>query len=499
MDIYIPLEITENLDILNSKSGYYNDICYTSTSDFGTDISLKDRRVEYINNNKSVCQDDCDFDKYNNVNKQVKCSCKVKICPSSFKDIFIDKKKLYKNFVDIKNIANIDIIVCYKQLFTRKGISNNLGFFITLVIILFHLISFVTFYLKGYNYIIDNINLIKNNKQNLNILNENEKQFSPNNNNSNKIFDNNINDKDKDNKTKFNLGNFPPKKKKRKIKIINNNITNNFNNKNESNLINNSKKEQLIIQELSKERINKTINLESDKKEANKEYIDNEINDLPYDLAIKYDKRTYLIYYCSLLKTKHKLIFSFFNCNDYNSNIIKIDQFIISFVIYYTVNALFFEDDTMHKIYKSKGSFNLEYQIPIIIYSTLISVVLNTLLGMLALSNNAIINFKNNKKNDDIIKREQSLIFKLKIKFISYFILGFIFLLFFWYYLSVFSAIYKNTQIHLIKDTIISFCISLIYPLVIYLLPGIFRIPALSDDKVKRICMYKISKILQIL
>ena len=168
-------------------------------------------------------------------------------------------------------------------------------------------------------------------------------------------------------------------------------------------------------------------------------------------------------------------------------------------MIYYTVNALFFEDDTMHKIYKSKGSFNLEYQIPIIIYSTLISVVLNTLLGMLALSNNAIIDFKNNKKYDDIIKREKSLIFKLKIKFISYFILGFIFLLFFWYYLSVFSAIYKNTQIHLIKDTIISFCISLIYPLVIYLLPGIFRIPALSDDKVKRICMYKISKILQIL
>ena len=141
--------------------------------------------MEYINNNKSVCQDDCDFDKYNNVDKQVKCSCKVKICPSSFKDIFIDKNKLYKNFVDIKNIANIDIMVCYKQLFTRKGISNNLGFFITLVIILFHLISFVTFYLKGYNYIIDNINLIKNNKQNLNILNENEKQFSPNNNNSN--------------------------------------------------------------------------------------------------------------------------------------------------------------------------------------------------------------------------------------------------------------------------------------------------------------------------
>ena len=59
----------------------------------------------------------------------------------------------------------------------------------------------------------------------------------------------------------------------------------------------------------------------------------------------------------------------------------------------------------------------------------------------------------------------------------------------------MFGAIYKNTQYHLLKDTLISFGLSLIYPLGIYLLPGIFRIPALSN---KNKCLYKFSKILQI-
>ena len=51
--------ITENLDILNSKSGYYNDVCYITESDKGTDISLKDRRNNYVEKNITVCQDDC--------------------------------------------------------------------------------------------------------------------------------------------------------------------------------------------------------------------------------------------------------------------------------------------------------------------------------------------------------------------------------------------------------------------------------------------------------
>ena len=31
--LYIPVNINENIDVLNSSSGYYNDLCYTATTE----------------------------------------------------------------------------------------------------------------------------------------------------------------------------------------------------------------------------------------------------------------------------------------------------------------------------------------------------------------------------------------------------------------------------------------------------------------------------------
>ena len=63
----------------------------------------------------------------------------------------------------------------------------------------------------------------------------------------------------------------------------------------------------------------------------------------------------------------------------------------------------------------------------------------------------------------------------------------------------MFCVIYKNTQIHLIKDTLLSFSLSLIYPFGILLLPGCFRIPSLSNERNKRECLYNFSKIVQLI
>ena len=51
---------------------------------------------------------------------------------------------------------------------------------------------------------------------------------------------------------------------------------------------------------------------------------------------------------------------------------------------------------------------------------------------------------------------------------------------------------------HLLKDTLMSIGLSLILPFGIYLLPGILRIPSLSDKNKKRECLYNFSKILQL-
>ena len=258
-----------------------------------------------------------------------------------------------------------------------------------------------------------------------------------------------------------------------------------------NNFLKNSDKKDILDNQIKKKMIEKVKKI--------MEFDDGELNNLSYELALRYDKRTYCQYYISLVKTKHLLIFSFFNKNDYNSKIIKIDLFIIGFTIYYAVNALFFNENTIHKIYEDNGVFNFIYQFPQILYSSIISSILNIILKLLALTENQIIKFKQNKNKNDLNKRKSELNNIIHIKVILYFIIGFIFLIFFWYYLSMFCEIYSNSQIHLLKDTLISFGLSLLYPFIIYIFPGNCRIPSLSNKNKKRNYLYKISKLLQMI
>ena len=72
-------------------------------------------------------------------------------------------------------------------------------------------------------------------------------------------------------------------------------------------------------------------------------------------------------------------------------------------------------------------------------------------------------------------------------------------LIFCFFYISCFCGIYINTQIHLIKDSIISFSTSLLYPFGIYLLPAFFRMLALNPKNGKHELLYKFSKLLQLI
>jgi hypothetical protein len=220
-----------------------------------------------------------------------------------------------------------------------------------------------------------------------------------------------------------------------------------------------------------------------------------EFNSLDYQDAIKLDQRNFCQYYGSLLKYNHPLIFSFIPYNDYNSKIIRLFLFFFSFCIDLTINALFFTDEAMHKIHEDKGQFDFLFQIPQILYSSLISRFINALIRKLALSQDAIVGLKQERRISRTTKK--TLLRILKFKFILYFILSFVIIIFILYYITCFCGIYVNTQIHLIKDSLISLAISLLLPFVLFLIPGIFRITALRSEKPNRNIMYKFSSILE--
>ena len=243
----------------------------------------------------------------------------------------------------------------------------------------------------------------------------------------------------------------------------------------------------------------KKINEELKLKNEFIDLTDYEINLLEYKDALYIDKRTYSQYYISLLKTRHMIFFTFFSYHDYNSQIIKLSFFFFSITLFFTVNALFFNESALHRIKEDGGSFNIVYQLPQIVYSSLISLVINAIVKSLCLTEKNIIQIKIIETKEDIKKESKSILKCISKKIICYFILTFILLIFFWYYLACFCAVYKNTQLHLFKDVLISYGLSMLYPFLIYLLPGIFRIIALRTQKKDKEIIYKFSKLLQIL
>ena len=550
IEIIYPSEIDENLDILNTSSGYYNDICYTFTSENGTDISLNDRKNQFINNNKTKCEESCDFKEYDNINKKVVCSCEVKMNLPLIKDISFDKKKLYDKFTDINNIGNFKLLKCYFVLFTIKGIKNNIGCFIAIPILILYFICLIVFCKKDYKEIKISINEIifaknmrnklkqrrKKNNSNLNLI-KNRKQIAKNGKKSivsNKDFiEQNEKIATQDTKILKNVVNNRKKRIKKNViknkniaknqtskfivdnthKKIDNHFSNNVSNpikkvnkvkKPRKSAENNSKKKLIMLEtanNIESELIHKITKMnKAEKIKAINDilrYNDSELNELEYNVALSADKRSFIAYYLSLLKELNLLILSFWpNNNDYNSRIVKIFLFFFNFVLSLTINAFFFDDNTLHQINEDGGNFNFIYQIPQMIYSSIISIILDTLIKFLALSQQYIIKIKQNKNY--LMKKKESKIFDcLHYKFVLFFILSFLLLLFFWYYLSCFCAIYKNTQIHLLKDSVISFGFSLLSPFGYYLIPGIFRIPSLKSKNRK--CLYTISQLIQAL
>ena len=180
---------------------------------------------------------------------------------------------------------------------------------------------------------------------------------------------------------------------------------------------------------------------------------------------------------------------------DYNLKLIKVDLFFLFFSIYNFINALFFSESVIHKIYEEKGIYNFSYFIKQIIYSFLISHILCSLIKYFSLSERNIYEIKNESTYKKALEKEEAIKKVLIIKYICFLSFGLIFLTFLWYYLSSFSAVYKNTQIFLIKNSLISFTISFIYPFIINLFPCVLRNISIKNNN-KR-CIYKFSKLLQ--
>ena len=471
--------------------------------------------------------------------------------------------QLFNNIFKGFKYSNYLVMKCYKLLYDFELIKKNIGFIFMMIIFISLLLLLIIYIIKGSNKIEYYIQAVLKNKSvyiknRKSLKKDSFKSFNDkisiihkkNKNKKYSLIIHNNNKKSNSNKTiKIKKRSFEPPIKKRIIKSRKNSCENPSTNNTLKNLVLSNQKLKNEINNLNLNIIpihnlnfsknkntkkNENKNLNSNKNKNNsislyklnnknndnkqqlkknkkqKEILDldhinyqtlniQELNNLEYKIAILVDKRTFIQYYCDLIRKKQLIIFTFVPIDDYNLLTLKISSFLLHFSLYMTINAFFFSDSTMHQIYIDNGNESFLCHIPQIIYSSLTSTVINTILRQLSLSENDILSIKKIKLMKLSIKKANEIKVYLRIKIIIFFIVSFILTIFFWYFISCFCAVYINTQITLVKDSLLTFCLSMIYPFGINIIPGIFRITSLRARKQDQKCLYKFSQLLSLI
>ena len=391
---------------------------------------------------------------------------------SAIERIFIENN-VNEDFKEKISSSNLKVLKCL-NLLNKEIFKYNVGFYIVFIGIIIEAILTYYYYKLG---IYNVVKLIENYKYD--IL-------------SNKKYNEKV-------------SKFKSTKKKSSSKILNNSL-------NKSYSLNPPLKKE---KPKNKNKINQTFketNSSKDKKEYDKlfkkqsiqgiekinkllKFSNEQLNEMNYEDSLKYDNRNILQIYYSFLMYSQLIIFSFLNNTDYNVKVLKIQLFVFAIIIFIVFNTLFYSDKDVSHTYQNQGKFDILYTLPKTIFSSVISAVINFILKFLSLSNEKIKQLAN-IKNIKLFQKKLCLEIQIiKRKIFVFHILIFLFTLFFWFYITLFCAVYRNSQIIVFKSCIITFCLSMFYPFIICFATSVFRLFALSHEFKP---IFYISKIFQL-
>ena len=522
----------QGYNVVDINDHFYNDVCTPYTTIHGTDITISDRikNVYDLNFEQFIYYDGCYFDYFNISDSNAIVKCKTKAKTSFFeelKDFKLDTKQLLYNF-KFCEVSNFYVVTCYREFLSEEGQKNNYANYIYYVIFAIVLFLFILYRYNGINYLeiklakitnknkFRNANKIESSRNQLNkeitkkiISLKDENLSNPSKKNVLKIKKKSVKSSSNENENK-NIGSRVILIQKNKNKKASIKSVGNFSKKGDNNIFINilpieEKQKNLKtpkkineIEKILKPKIkNQSIKKNKEKKIKKikiKDITEVDYKEFDFEMALEYDKRTFMNIYLSYIRIKHPLVYIFYD--DYNITAIKFILFAQSFGIHICMNGLFFREDTMHRIYKDNGSFDFIYRLPLTLYSVAISGIITFGLKKLVLTQRRIIEYKRTfekiKNKDDAIKNAVKTINCYKIKF-TFFVFSIILtLIVFWFYIGCFCTVYRNTQYYLLKDSLIGFGLSMFYPFGSFLIIGLLRFVSLKKN-----CsvLYKISKI----
>ena len=546
-------------DLFNLNDPFYLQICTPYKSENGTDVLLEDRKNDYYYSsiNETTCQSNCHNFQYLSDSKFLKCECSITnetIDTTDYKKF--EPKKFYNAFYDILKYSNYKVLRCYNLAFHIDSVTINYGSIIVIILFFFYLIAFIKYVKNGitplkiemmkrifeapikekvkkynsekpendYSNIFSQISTSRNKMSTINL---NNKGFKNDNKNLNKkpnpkpiIFQllPNFASKNK------NINN--PTSKRKSHGLLKNKKTNSnqvqlqkTNKFNKSDKNKNNKYHTIIIQKMniiqnqnsrnSKSKFNEkfeekgtqnNLQTESENEKIELKYDNFELNNMEYEEALQYDKRSMIRSYWSIINREHLILLTFFSKNDFNLSYVKFARFIFLISTSMALNVFLFSDETMHKTYLSYGQYDFVQHIAQIIMTTVFSQIMEVFICYLSLTDSSIYKIKDLARNDAQKQENLEQIFDIikcmnkKIKF--FFAFTFILIAFYWYSVACFCAVYRNTQIIFLTDCGLSFLMELLEPFILYAIPSILR--AISLKCKNNSCMYKLSDMIPI-
>jgi hypothetical protein len=203
-----------------------------------------------------------------------------------------------------------------------------------------------------------------------------------------------------------------------------------------------------------------------------------------YEQAIKYDKRNFLRILFICLLTKENILNTFFFYSPLELQPLRLSIFIFTYSCDFALNALFYSNQNISDKYHYNGDslylFIFVNNMTITVFSTVFSYLLVKSLNYLTNSKESIEqlfrkeeelmrenkNYKvNNNKKKKIYINLLKIYKYMKFKIACFIIIEFVIMVFFFYYITAFCEVYKETQKSWIYDSFISFLLSIPFEL----------------------------------
>ena len=456
----------QGINIFNISNPFYADVCFKFDSPNGRDATPLDRFKAYFPN-VLLCELGCEFSSVDLYTFESTCKCLINDIVNSTSrfglgenifenignNIFIEK---YYNRIIVNNV-NIAIFKCYGDV--AKNFFKNVGTYIVLGIIIAQAACVVVYYLLSYNSMQRYLNSLSEYQCSVIKMKTNKKGMD------NKIEDNILNNELQKAKAR-------PKKhglktqathiliidedsrQPKKLDINSNEPNNSFsklNKKNEKNKSDNDKNEKKS-EYVDKLKDEYNIDME--------EYLKTDAEDMQFDDALKYDKRTFCEYFCEKYKENQIIMNIFCNHEELKPKTIKIIIEFLNVILCFIINGLFYTEKYISDLFNSNDSESFfsffPRSISRIIDTTIVVLIIDIIVDCLSVDEKIVKRlFLREKKSTLKIEYEIGKITKrIKRNYLILMIICLVIDLISLYYVNCFNNVYPSLVREWIKSSI---------------------------------------------